>query len=77
MCCAQKELLVPPYPAGLVGAKDDSRHFITDKISDDLLMIFVAEKSILFIMRRVVLHGFRRNLTLRPTTHHDVIYPHA
>ena len=66
-----------PLRAGdVVGAKDDSGHFLAEKISDELLLGAIAVKVNFMISRRIVVHDFRRDLIFRSASHHNFIDPH-
>jgi hypothetical protein len=75
--CRPQDLLVPPYPGGIVGPKDDSRDFIAEEIGDELLVGVIAVKVNFIVKRRIIMHDFRGNLRFRPAAHHDFIYPHS
>jgi len=63
--------------ADIVRTEDDSRHFVTNKIGDELLQAFIAVKINFIIHRRIIMQNFRRNVILRSAAHYDFIYPHG
>jgi hypothetical protein len=68
---------MPRHRAGVVGAEDDSRHFIADKISDELLQAFIAVEIDLIIDRGIIMHDFSHDLIFGAAAHDDFISPHV
>ena len=47
--------MVSGYGAGIVGAQDNARHFLTNKIGHELLLAFIAVKINFIIERRIIM----------------------
>jgi heptosyltransferase-2 len=58
-------LLVALRPAGIVGARDDSRHFLTEETGHELLLIRIAVKIDFIIKRRKNVFLFMKILFIR------------
>jgi len=74
---AARVLFVPRTAAGIVGAEENSRHFLAEKIGDELLLVDIAVKVDFIVKRRIIMQDFRRYFRFCTATHDNFVNPHG